>query len=196
MIVVDMESSGLDPLINSLLSIGAVDFEKPANQFYGECRIWPGAHIDKESLAVNGFKKDEIISDSKQTEKDLLNSFLKWTESCEELTIAGQNPSTDRDFLKAAAGRYHINWTFAFRIIDLHSIVYFHMMKKGIKPPVINKHSGLSLDKILNYVGMPDEPKPHNGLRGAKLEAEAFSRLIYKKPLLDEYSQYPLPESL
>jgi len=52
----------------------------------------------------------------------------------------------------------------------------------------------MNLDKILNYVGLPDEPRPHNGLCGAKLEAEAFSRLVNDKSLLEEYGKYSIPD--
>ena len=193
MIIVDMESSGLDPYKHSLLSVGAVEFEKPENQFYEECQMWEGAHVDARALEINGFTFDQIHDPAKKSENNLLNNFIFWAESCGELTIAGQNPSTDRDFLRAAALRYHTNWSFAFRVVDLHSVAYLHMKERGIDPPVVNKHSALNLDTILKYVGMPEEPKPHNGLRGAKLEAEAFSRLFYSKLLFREYSKYPIP---
>ena len=46
MIVVDVETTGVDARKNSIVSIGAVDFENQKNQFYGECKIWEGAEID------------------------------------------------------------------------------------------------------------------------------------------------------
>ena len=61
------------------------------------------------------------------------------------------------------------------------------------RSPQKHNHSALNLDTILVYVGLLEEPKPHNGLRGAKLEAEAFSRLFYDKPLLEEYRSFPIP---
>lgn len=193
MIVVDMESSGVDPHKNSLLSVGAYEFENVRNKFYEECRVWEGAHIDDEALTINGFSREEATSNKKQKDEELLLQFLAWAESCEEKTIAGQNPSSDRDFLKYTAERYHINWPFAHRTIDLHSICYFHMVRRGITLPIKNKHSALNLDSILEYVGMPSEPKPHNGLMGAKVEAEAFQRLFYEKPMFPEFMKYPIP---
>ena len=65
MIIVDVESSGVDPVKHSLLSIGAIDFLNPKNQFYGECRVWDGAHIMDEALAVNGFTKEQITNKKK-----------------------------------------------------------------------------------------------------------------------------------
>jgi DNA polymerase III epsilon subunit-like protein len=193
MIVVDMESSGLEPQLHSLVSVGAVDFNNPSNQFYMECRIWNGAHVEDEALAINGFTREQINDPAKPTDKELIEKFLAWVNTCTEHTIAGQNPSADRDFLKYTAHRYHINWPMAHRIIDLHSIAYFHMLKRGVEIPMKLAHSNLSLDKILVYVGVPEEPKPHNGLTGAKLEAEAFNRLINEKPLWDEFKHLPIP---
>ncbi len=193
MIVVDMESSGLDPNKHSLLSIGAVEFENSKNQFYGECRIFPDAHVDSDALAINGFTEEQIKNPSKMTDEELVRKFIEWADSCKEQTLAGQNPSTDRDFIRATAARYHMNWTFAFRVIDLHSVAYLHFIKKGVKIPLKNKHSALDLDNISKYCGMPEEPTPHNGLTGAKLEAECFSRLFYDKQLLDEYKKFDIP---
>lgn len=193
MIIVDMESSGLDPRKHALLSVGAVDFSNPENTFYGECRLFEGAHVDREALAVNGFTESEIQDPHKKTDKELVIEFLAWANLCPEHTIAGQNPSADRDFLRAAAERHHIAWPIAYRTLDLHSICYYHMVRRGIEPPRKLEHSALSLDKILVYVGLPEEPKPHNGLRGARYETEAFSRLFYDKMLLPEFASYKIP---
>lgn len=193
MIIADMESSGLDPEKHGLLSVGAVDFSDPQNTFYGECRLWDGGHVDDAALGVNGFTRDQINDPSKQSDGDLMRKFLEWSSTCPERTIGGQNPSSDRGFLRAAAHRSHLDWPFAYRTIDLHSVAYYHMTKRGVEIPALHGHSSLSLDKILVYVGMPPEPKPHNGLRGAKLEAEAFSRLFLDKPFFDEYREHAIP---
>lgn len=193
MIIVDVESSGVEPTKHSVLSIGAIDFLNPENRFYGECRIWDGAHIMDEALAVNGFSREEINDRNKQTEESLVKSFLDWIMPLSEHTIAGQNPSFDRDAIHKAAERYHLNWPLAYRTIDLHTVCYFHMVKKGITPPVANKRSDLNSDKIMKYVGIPSEPRPHNALNGAKVATEAFSRLFYDKHLLEEFKDYPVP---
>ncbi len=193
MIVVDMESSGLDPNKHSLLSVGAVDFLNPTNIFYAECRLFEGAHVDPGALAVNGFSREEIVNSGKQTEGDLTRSFLLWSEGCKERTIAGQNPSADRDFLRASAHRNHLDWQFAYRTVDLHSVAYMHMLKRREEIPMKHGHSALNLDKILVYCGLPEEPKPHNGLRGATYEAEAFHRLFFDKPLLPDFKDFNIP---
>ena len=194
MLVVDVEASGTEPKKHSIVSVGALDLANPTNRFYEECRVWDGAHIMDEALEVNGFTKDEITDAKKQSEADLIHAFLHWSEGLEERTLAGQNVSFDRDFLKAAAERAgHTDWQFAYRTIDTHTLCYMHMVTHGTRPPVAHRRSALDLDAVLNYVGIPAEPTPHNALTGAMSHAEVISRLLYDKPLLPEFSQYALP---
>jgi len=193
MIIVDMEASGVDPHKHSLVSVGALDFDNPENQFYEECHVWEGAHIDDEALKVNGFSKKEITDKNKESDKDLAVHFLEWAKSCVEHTIAGQNPSADRDFLRITAERYHINWPLAYRTVDLHSVCFSHMIKRGLAIPVVNKRSDLNLDKIMSYVGLDFGRGAHNALEDTKIEAETFSRLFYDKILLSEFKKYPIP---
>lgn len=194
MLVVDVEASGTEPSKHSIVSVGALDLKNPTNRFYEECRIWDGAHIMDEALGVNGYTKEQITDPKKQSEGDLTHAFLHWSEGLEERTLAGQNVSFDRDFLKAAALRAgHTDWPFAYRTIDVHTLCYMHMIGKGIQPPVMHKRSALDLDAVLNYVGIPAEPMPHNALTGALSHAEVISRLLYGRKLLPEFAQFELP---
>lgn len=193
MIVVDVETSGVDPYKNSLLSVGALDFDNPENQFYEECRVWDGAHVEDEALEINGFTREEVTNPRKKSDREVVEDFLRWVESCEEHTIAGQNPSFDRDFLRITAYRYHLNWPLADRTIDLHSVAYYHMIRQGTPPPRENKRSDLNLAKILKYVGLNIERGKHNALEDTRLEAEVFSRLFYGRPLFSEFEKFKIP---
>ncbi|MBU6389206.1 hypothetical protein KGQ71_01685 [Patescibacteria group bacterium] len=196
MIVVDIEASGLDFHSHSLLSIGAVDFSHPENRFYGECRLIDGAGYTEEALGVNGFTPEQIHDPDKQSAGDLLHEFIRWSNSIPDQTIAGHNTSFDRDFLQATADRFGIDWKVGFRTLDLHTLAYAHFLRSGLVPPTENRVSTLNSETIMPYVGLPVEPKPHHGLTGAQMEAEAFSRFIYGKNLLSEYASYPLPDYL
>lgn len=194
MIIVDVETTGLDCRKHSIVSIGAVDFMRPDNQFYQECRIVEGAVIETKALAVNGFTVENIRDPGKPTLEQTITSFLAWMETCCARTIAGENPSFDRDFLRASAERYRIYPRLGVRTIDLHTVCYTHYMSRGLEPPMKNRYTAVSADSALTYVGLPEEPRPHHALTGAKMEAEAFSRLIYGKCLLQDYERYPVPE--
>lgn len=196
MIVVDVETTGLDLQKHSIVSIGAVDFSSPENQFYQECRIWDGAEVSQEALEVNGFSEEEVRDPHKKTLEEIIKEFFKWVEKVPEKTIAGQDPAFDKGFLQASAERCGIEWKLGHRTVDLHSICYFHHLKRGLTPPVKEGRTALNLDKITNYAGLPDEPKPHNALTGAKMETEAFSRFVYGKSLLEEFEEFPIPNYL
>jgi DNA polymerase III epsilon subunit-like protein len=177
MIAVDVESSSPHPATGSILSIGAVDTDEPTNQFYDECHVWDGGHISDEALAVNGFSREEATDASKKTEAELIAGFVAWAmDRPQNTTLVAQNPSFDRDYIKNACARAGIEFPFADRTIDIHSITWLHMLRAhvesgGVEPPTNNKHSIISLDQALKYCGIPFEPKPHNALTGARSHA-------------------------
>ncbi|HMO77760.1 MAG TPA: 3'-5' exonuclease [Candidatus Paceibacterota bacterium] len=195
MIVIDIEGSGTNYEKHSVVSIGAVDFSNPENRFYGECRIWDGAHIMEGALEVNGYTETEITDPKKQPEAELVHAFLEWSQHMSDRTLVGQNVSYDRDILKAACERAHVAYDLAYRTIDTHSLCWMHMVKRGQTPPIDPQHrrSALNLDAVMNYCGIPDEPEPHNALTGALSHCEVTARLLYDKKLLPEFSQYEIP---
>jgi len=194
MLVVDVEASGTEAHKHSIVSVGALDLANPKNRFYEECRVWDGAHIMDEALVVNGFTKEQITDPKKQSEAYLVHAFIHWSESIEERTLAGQNVSFDRDFLKYASERAgHTEWPFAYRTIDTHTLCYMHMINRGLNPPIMKRRSALDLDAVLNYCGIPEEPNPHNALTGALSHAEIISRLLYDRKLLSEFNQFEIP---
>lgn len=193
MIVLDVEASGTDYEKHSIVSIGALDFDQPGKRFYMECRIWEGAHIMDEALARNGFTNEQITDPRKVTEAELYDAFVAFALTAADHTFSGQNPSFDRDFLNAAAKRAHRDWPFAHRTIDIHSLCWMHMVKRGFTPPIEHNRSMLNLDSVLNYIGIPSEPEPHNALTGALCHTEAISRLLYDRKLLPEFESYAIP---
>src|SRR3989344_6373705 len=100
MLVIDVEASGVEAHKHSIVSVGALDLHNPSNRFYEECRVWDGAHIMDDALAVNGFTKEQITDPKKQSEADLVHKFMEWSEGLEERTFAGQNGSFHPGFFK------------------------------------------------------------------------------------------------
>jgi DNA polymerase III epsilon subunit-like protein len=195
MLVIDIEASGVNYAKHSIVSLGALDLDNPTNRFYGECRIWDGAHINAESLAINDMSEADVTNLEKISEGELVRQFLEWSQHMGDRTLAGQNVSFDRDFLKAACEREGIAWELAHRTIDTHTLCFMHMIKRGITAPIDLQHkrSALNMDAVLNYCGIPNEPEPHNALTGALCHAEVIARLLYDKKLLPEFEQFSIP---
>ena len=78
MVVLDIETTGLDPDVHGIVSIGAVDVNSPEDMFYEECRIREGEKIDENALDVNGFTLDECRDKNKQSTRDLIQHFEAW----------------------------------------------------------------------------------------------------------------------
>jgi len=196
MIVLDIETTGLDPKRHSIIEVGAMDFDDPRKVFNEKCRIWPGAEIDQGALQINGFSPHEIKDPALQSQKELLSKFIDWISVIEDRTIAGHNVDFDISFLNESCERLNLPFSYGKRKVDLHSLVYAHILGRKIKPPLKKGTSDLNSDVIMHYVGIPAEPKPHRALNGARFETEALSRLIYAKSVFDEFSKYEIPAYL
>ncbi|MBU6310415.1 3'-5' exoribonuclease [Patescibacteria group bacterium] len=195
MIALDVETTGTDFEKHSILSIGAVSLFSPTEQFYGECRAFPGAHIEDRALEVNGFSRESVLDESRQSEAELVRAFLAWTHDQRDLTTVGQNPSFDVRFIEAACRRGHLDFPLPHRSIDIHSLAFMHMTERGIPPPfdTARRRSALNMDGALRYCGIPEEPAPHNALTGALCHAEVAHRLLYGRGLLDDFTVFPVP---
>jgi DNA polymerase III epsilon subunit-like protein len=184
MIILDIETGGLDPRKNALLSIGAVDYEV-GDEFYIECRAWSELALDATALAINGFTVAQAMDESKPFADVAYCQFLRWCQGRPGLIGGQQVGSFDLRFLRAIhdsalatveegnTAYVHYGkikdigqWPFGHRSVDLHSVAFSKLGKS------------LSLDGILIAVGLQPEPKPHNALTGARLERDAFKRLL------------------
>ena len=195
MIVLDIEATGTHAAKHSILSLGAIDFARPERRLYLECQMWDGAHIMEGALEVNGFTEEQARDNSKMTEAELITQFMEWTQEMADRTLVGQNVSFDRAYVAAACERAGIAFDLPYRTLDTHTMCYMHMVKAGHPPDIDPQHrrTNLNLNAVLNYCGIPSEPDPHNALTGAMCHGEVASRLLYNKPLLPEFSEYPLP---
>jgi len=171
MIVLDIETSGLDERTHSILSIGAVEFEDPTQEFYGECRTYTDSLISEQALVINGFTYAQANDRTKLLPHELVASFCQWAMKLQhgQLLAGQQVGSFDIKFVKYVFEHNLPNagkWPFGYRSVDLHTLAWAKWKES------------LSLDGILVKLGLAPETKPHNALTGAKLEAEAFRQLL------------------
>jgi len=197
MIVLDIETTGLDPELHGIVSIGAIDMRNPDESFYEECRIREGEKIDDNALEVNGFTLDECRDRNKQSTRDLIQHFEEWMETRSIKMIGGlQVAAFDVPFFNKKAIQVGLRTRLHRRSIDLHSIAYAKMQELGKVVPMTDGWSVMDTDFIHPFCGLPKEPKPHNALNGAKWEAESIYRLMNGRDLLKEFSRHPVPEYL
>jgi DNA polymerase III epsilon subunit-like protein len=180
-LVVDVETTGLQAREHSLLEIAAVwltgggGAASVGEVFHRECRIWPGAAIDPEALRINGASYERCRDPKLPSEGEVVLEFLQWVGD-EPVLLAGLNPSLDRAFIRSAYWRRtgRTLETFSFRNLDLHSLVVSYALARG--EPVPSR--GFQTDEIYAVLGLPAEPKPHIAINGARKEAEALRMLL------------------
>jgi len=197
MVIIDLETSNLDPQTGSIISIGGLDFDNPEITFYGECRVRSNTDINPKSLEITGFTIEQIHDSNKQSVTDLIKKFLNWLYELKDQTIAGQNVHWDADYLRVELKRSGFDdIKIGHRIIDLHSICFAKMIELNFPIPMRNNRTDINLDTILTFCGLEARLGAHNALEDCKLEAECFSRIIFGKNLLKEYIDFPIPEYL
>ncbi len=183
MIIVDIETTGLDPKKNSIVSIGAMEFENPKNTFYGECRMDEGAEVSNIALKINGFTRRQIKDPKKPSSEELLNSLIGWMKPIKDKTLGGENIWFDIEFFEENFRELGMKWPFGKKIAELHEI-----------SPLLEGHPW-SLDMVLYAVGIPPRIKAHHAMDDVELTAETMSRLIDGKGLLKRFRKYPVPDS-
>ena len=203
MIIIDCETTSPNPEVCGIASIGALYFnpQEPTyhlkHEFYDECQIRENAPIEQGALDVNGFTVESLHSKNKQTLESLLQKFFTWIETMPDRDLAAMNAQFDYTCLKEEAIRTNLKNPLGSRTIDLHALCYTKMMEHKYDIPRSKEgESHLTTKRILAYVGLPEEPKPHIAITGARIETEAFSRLIYGKNALKEYHNFEIPPYL
>lgn len=183
MIIIDIETGGLKPIVNPLLSIGAVSMN-PHWEFYGVARMRQNQQVSEEALKINGFERrwfdprdPEYRWVDSESDIELYLRFLRWLD----LVAANEG----EDYVKVIGGHncggFDVPWLKAihetympkafrcplpYRTVDLHTLGYAAFGKS------------MSHKDICLALGLEPEPEPHNALAGAKSERDAIKLLL------------------
>ena len=200
MIVVDIETSGLDYSKCGIWQIAAMEFEAPENVFFEEAKIDEDDIIETKALDITGKNEEELREKNKQSQKELLNNFLRWINKIKIKNFICQNPQFDLAFLISKTRKYKfpsgLEFSIPHRAFDLHSIASFKYYQINGKFLIEDNKSKMNLGNTLKFCGLVDNRKHHNALEDVKLTAECFSRIVYGKNLFMEFDNYPIPEYL
>lgn len=183
-VVLDIEGSGgaikNDPYnTGSMVSLGAVDF-KTKDEFYEECKVMPGRGYDHQALKVNGFSREQIFDESKQSVLDLLVKFGNFCK-VHDAKLLGAWGDYDKKMLISAYAYYQREWNLPSYYINLKLI---SKMLLGKNKP------GLSNTAI--KLGMIPEQEPHIAINGARLAVENISVLLFKRHYYDSYKKFDI----
>ena len=126
-LVFDVEATGLDPVKNACIEIGAVLLDKDlnmVNEFSTLVAPWPGAEIVKESMAVHKISLEEL--NRGPDFRTAVGEFHERYGTKKPLPIlAGWNVWFDVFFVRALYDKAGIKWPFSHHFLDIQSVELF-----------------------------------------------------------------------
>ena len=133
MVVLDTETTGLNPEKNSLIEIGAIMTDKTLadlSEFSAYVKPREFTDISAEAMKVNQIDlKSEEFKSSALIPEVAIKSFDGWLKAKsngEDLFIAGWNPSFDVRFVRWYYDNMIMKWPFHYRVLDVQSINAFY----------------------------------------------------------------------
>ena len=176
MVVVDVETGGLDHTKHALLSLAAVDSDGEA--FHALIRPSAEWLIDPVALEINGFSV-EYLQEFGRPEVEVLKEFILWLASRRGAMVAGCAVDFDVAFLRAAAKRCGLELVFG-RTLDLRGAAWLaYELGKVSLPLGKDGNPRLSLDSISQSMGMSRAGDRHDCLEDALLTMSCFKTLLY-----------------
>jgi DNA polymerase III epsilon subunit-like protein len=129
-LVIDVETTGLDPAKHACIEIGAVLLDKDlrkTEQFSSLIAPWEGAEFMEEAMQVNQITAEQL--NSAPPIDQVVEKFHETFRPDETiLLLAGWNVWLDAYFLRKLYERATREWPFNHRLLDVQSIVSFHSL--------------------------------------------------------------------
>ena len=174
---IDTETGGIDPAINSLLSLACVVWEEGEIKASREMLINDGVlNVTEKALEINGIDLDEhkkkAVTPAKAVQE--FDSFLQaHFTSDEKITLGGHNITFDVNFLNTFLTKngYNFQRRFSHRTVDTSSILFYLYLTGKIKRKIVSSQDAFE------YFGITVEGR-HTALGDVIATAELFSKLI------------------
>lgn len=167
LLIVDVETTGLDPTIHDVIEIGAIKVDQQTLQecgrFSTKIQPWFIHEPSQEALLVNGYRREDWIESI--TLHQAMRSFALFAQAG---ILGAWNVTFEYGFLKESFKRTGIADTMDYHRIDIPSIVWSKM--RGLEK--------FSLSDVAEELGLGLEPEPHQAITGAQYELEVLRKLM------------------
>ncbi len=170
-LIVDVETTGLDPVRHACIEVGAVLLKEDLTileEFSSLVAPWEGAEVSDDALGVSKISLQELGQ-----ARDIAEVIREFHECfCSDNStplLAGWNVWFDAAFLRKGYQRAGFVWPFSHRMLDVQSIVLFFARLHAISQEQV----------IESYLG---EKQRHRALNDARHTAQVF-RIFAEKYL-------------
>lgn len=177
LVVIDLETSGLNPVEHGILEIGAVKLAT-GEEFECRCRLGEEFKYDPRVYPVNHIGESEARDERFMSETAAVSELLMWLGSGPKWMQGGSYPQFDLGFLHQVALESALILPMGRQLLDLATVAVTYCIATGTQIP-----KSLSADSIYRMLGLPEEPRPHRALQGARAEAHAFRTMFNRLAL-------------
>ena len=172
--LVDLETTGLNPLKHEIIELGCLIFDNETFEIYGKLnfKIKP-EHIhdaDPKALQVNGYTEEEW-----KDGMSLFQALMFFADATEGCTFMAHNVTFDWSFIVASAEREGITRMLKLDKykIDTMSIAWALVPHSKVK--------SFSLKTLCTFLGIPPEPAVHRAINGAECAYGVYKKLMQMK---------------
>lgn len=187
LLVVDLETTGLDPNSDSIIQIGACLLSRKVLR-EEQCMttlVQPTSPISRESQAIHGLTPEDL--DNAPT---LANAIRKLEDLAppSKVFLCGHNISFDTAFLKAAYRQLDREYPYDYHTVDLWSVANFVFSANGLNPP------NYRLDTLAGLYNIGRD-RHHDALQDVQITAKVFKHLYQsaREAGVDLSGQHKLP---
>lgn len=173
-LVIDVETTGFDPQKHACIELGAVllnEALEPVVQFSSLIAPWKGAEVVPQAMAVNHISPDELRS-APPLARVVEQFYSEVLANRPTPLLSGWNVWFDAAFLRHLFGQAGRDWPFRHRLLDVQSVVSFHMKMAAVSQEVAIREG---LHEAQAHRALPDAAHTARLLR---LMADRHWRLV------------------
>jgi DNA polymerase III epsilon subunit family exonuclease len=173
LLVLDVETTGLDVASNSIVQIGAslLDRTSLREEAIFETFVKPTTPMTPQAFGVHGIKDEDLAAAPSVAEAlTALAAFVP-----KHALLCGHNVSFDAGFIKAACTQNNIAYPFHYHSLDTWSVAFFVLGARGVAL------ESYKLDALCAHYNIPKAAK-HDALGDVRATAEVLRNLSKSIP--------------
>jgi DNA polymerase III epsilon subunit-like protein len=175
-VVIDTETTGLDPYYNGITQIAAID--NTGRTFLQNVIPFNGCVYSEKAMDLTG-KSALELSMSEPNESESALAFKEWlTRAPKQWIFVGANPCFDFTFLYQLSIRTNVKMPIGRRKFDIQGLALALWSQQKLKLKEFNGTPMLNVNDLAAIFGIKREGNTHDALEDVKLEKEIMEKLF------------------